>query len=400
MGGITSSDFNREELAKVSWLVQHGGVDSPWAQFCMRRYGTGFAATGVGMNVALPHLLRRRLQDWAIQGCTAHLGSDFVSFGRELGSLSRSDARLFHGVDIRFGDHGRTSWIWYCSTHEWLLQLHKAVLEPLPALPEWVQAQGTTSSISTVSQVGTRRWPGRPRYLGDPPPGRPTEAMTEEEPAKVVTPAALEQLSPGSSALPEVASTSQDAASTSPATEVSRQADPTPDMVEHQLSLFLSNSDGHVGLLVLPVPVNRVSEATAAVAHWSEHCEVPLTWAGRRYRTEEDFAQLQQAALNMPDLFLLGLEAEVAMAMTPDWTWEKYPRGFGEAAVFNVEREDEDADEEAEIAEAVAAIEAAEAAAAVAEAAADVDDNAVVGHEAALPVSADAPPKAGDGVIA
>jgi len=77
------------------------------------------------------------------------------------------------------------------------------------------------------------------------------------------------------------------------------------------------------------------------VQHWGEHC-VPLTWSGRRWVTAEDFVFLRETSLNMTDLFLMGLETEVAMALTPDWTWEKYPQGFGEVAL---EPEDSDTDD-------------------------------------------------------
>jgi len=102
--------------------------------------------------------------------------------------------------------------------------------------------------------------------------------------------------------------------------------------VEHQLSLYLSNADGHVGYLCLPVPTHKVEIATAMVESWHQH-EVPLLWGGRSWATEEEFAELRETALNMPDLLLLGLETELAMALTPDWTWEKYPMGFGEVAL-------------------------------------------------------------------
>jgi len=45
----------------------------------------------------------------------------------------------------------------------------------------------------------------------------------------------------------------------------------------------------------------------------------------------------------MTDLFLMGLETEVAMALTPDWTWEKYPQGFGEVALASDDGDSDDA---------------------------------------------------------
>lgn len=231
-----------------------------------------------------------------MRGCSVYLGRSFVSFGRELGSLSRADARLFYGIDIFFGEHGRTSCLWYCRSTEWLLQLHKVQLDPLPPLPE--------AAAVNASGLPGHRWPGRPRYLGEGPNG--TQASGGG--------AAADAGAAGGAAAPQGGSPD------------------SPIAADHQLSLFFSNADGHVGLLGLPVPQSRMPAAAAAVASWAEHGEVPLTWGGRQWRTAEDFAELRETALNMPDLLLMGLETEVAMALTPDWTWEKYPRGFGEAA--------------------------------------------------------------------
>merc|ERR1712110_373643 len=94
------------------------------------------------------------------------------------------------------------------------------------------------------------------------------------------------------------------------------------------------NADGHAGLLCLPVPRNQVDAVALVVAQWNETCEVPLVWGGRTWSTVDDFQRLREASLNMPDLLMLGLETELAMALTPDSTWEKYPRGFGEQALL------------------------------------------------------------------
>lgn len=51
--------------------------------------------------------------------------------------------------------------------------------------------------------------------------------------------------------------------------------------------------------------------------------------------TARDFARLRESAMNMPDLLLFGLESDLASSLTPDWTWEKYPRGSGEVTVAN-----------------------------------------------------------------
>mmetsp|Transcript_67471 Transcript_67471/g.152616 ORF Transcript_67471/g.152616 Transcript_67471/m.152616 type:complete len:334 (-) Transcript_67471:76-1077(-) len=303
MGGA-HSDFARDVRSQGSWLVPHRGLDSPWARFVLRRYGSGFAATGVASSIAVPRLLRRRMQDWTMRGCSVYLGPDFVSFGRELGSLSQTSARLFYGIDVLFGKHNRASWLWYCRSHEWMVQLHKVELEPLPDSPE-----GTR--IGALAENTGTRWPGRPRHLDDeldaqtadyhPSSSAPTDEKEKE----------VEQSDPGA---------------------VVRPAG-SPNSVEHQLTFLLSNADGHVGTLSLPVLSSQVDAATAAVQRWSEKGEVPLEWGGRRWSTAQDFKELRETAINMPDLLLMGLETDAAMALTPDWTWEKYPRGFGEVVL-------------------------------------------------------------------
>mmetsp|Transcript_33182 Transcript_33182/g.91434 ORF Transcript_33182/g.91434 Transcript_33182/m.91434 type:complete len:359 (+) Transcript_33182:173-1249(+) len=327
--GIVSSDFSRNEHSEVSWVVEHGGLGSPWSQFALRRYGAGFTATGVATSIALPRLMRQRLQDWGVRGYAVHLGENFVSFGRQLESLSRGDAELFFGVDIFFGDNSeRASWFWYCKSQEWLLQLHKAVLEPLPP-----------AQPSSDPQTVIQRWPGRPHFLGE-------EAPQKSQPPAPSQPTA----SSVAGAVPE------GEAESAVATEVpASSGEPNGDSVDHQLCLYFSNADGHVGLLGLPVPHASVDATAAMVTHWSNTCEVPLYWAGRRWHTTEDFSRLRESALNLPDVLLLGLETELAMVLTPDWTWEKYPRGFGDATLMHnditeeevadtdyIEQEDED----------------------------------------------------------
>lgn len=314
MGAITSSAFEREEEAESTWLVEHRGLGSPWSQFTLRRYGAGFSATGVSASVCLPRLLRRRLQDWHVQGLSVYLGSNFVSFGRKLESISRHDAGLFYGIDIFFGDNNdRASWFWYCRAQEWLLQLHKAMLEPLPAPPP-----------TFAPVTAERRWPGQPRFLAEENQvATPAVAANSEAVGTAVDAAGVAMPGKGQFGTWEGADDSAEA--DGPVEEA--------DIVDHQLSLFLGNADGHVGLLVLPIPRSHVAATKAAVERWSTTCEVPLEWAGRSWSSTEDFNQLREAAFNMPDILLLGLETELAMALTPDWTWEKYPRGFGDAAL-------------------------------------------------------------------
>jgi len=342
--GIGTSEFDREALAQATWLVPHDSAVSPWAQFALHRYSNGFAATGVAASIALPRLLRRRLQDWAINGCVVHLGPDFVSYGRSYHSLSSSEAPLFYGVDVRFGDHARTSWLWYCRASEWLLQLHKAVLEPLPPLP--ASAGVSTLPSADVQLAGDRRWPGRPRYLyesdgpddtkgpscstgnGERAKAAPADSAIPSENSSAGDHQRARHLSPEGAALPENSlGVDSQHATRHAAGGVQNNGGAN---VEQQLTLFLSNADGHVGQLSLPVPNEQVAHAEAAMAMWRETVEVPLEWAGESWSTSEDFARLRETAFNMPDLLLLGLETELAMTLTPDWTWEKYPRGCGE----------------------------------------------------------------------
>lgn len=70
------------------------------------------------------------------------------------------------------------------------------------------------------------------------------------------------------------------------------------------------------------------------VGVWNHSHSVPLCSAELRLTTPEQFRELRDTSINITDLLLLGLEFEAAMALTPDWTWEKYPRGLGEVAYF------------------------------------------------------------------
>jgi len=297
--GLGASELSIDVEGTDAWLVSHPGLGSPWAQFALRKYGVGFAATGVRECVALPRLLRRRLPDWNVEGCAVRVGADFVAFGRQLHSVSQNNAHLFYGVHIFFGnDLRRTRGFWYCGVREWHLKLNKAVLEPLPAPPQ-------------PSEMPQRiqRFPGRPRYLDDAPvPGAErTEVNGTDE-----------------------AGSMEEAAEACKAAEGTEEV--TDETVEHQLTLTFSNADGHFGMLSLPVPRGHLDGAAEAVESWAK-LEIPLVWGGRRWRTAEDFKQLRESALNMPDLLLLGLETDLAMALTPDWTWERYPRGYGEAVL-------------------------------------------------------------------
>jgi hypothetical protein len=296
--GIGASDFSRESESHVSWLVEHVGYASPWSSFTLRRYGAGYAATGVESKVAVPRLLRRRLHDWRVKGCGVHVGSNFVSFGRQLVSLSSGTTELFFGIDIFFGDtSARAQWLWYCSVREWLLHLHKAVLEPMPPRP-------SRSPILTTRQ---QQWAGRPRLLGDEP-----STTSTSEPLHTFDAAGDSRAGGDSTHVNEEESNP-----------------PLDETIDHQLSLFLSNADGHVGILCLPIPNGQVDAVAAVVAKWRSTCEEPLVIGERRWETEEDFLALRDARLNMPDLLLLGLEMELSMVLTPDVTWEKYPHGLG-----------------------------------------------------------------------
>eukprot|EP00913_Durusdinium_trenchii_P016806 g15796.t1 len=75
---------------------------------------------------------------------------------------------------------------------------------------------------------------------------------------------------------------------------------------------------------------------------WPRFRNWPLFWrfgrsmkllASEQDRLGRDFLRLREEHVNLPDLLLLALEPDVAMSLTPDWTWEKYPRGYGEVAL-------------------------------------------------------------------
>lgn len=318
--GVSSSEFDRVGLSHATWLIPHAeSLSSPLAQFALSRYGVGISATGVASNAAMPQLLRRRMQDWSVRGCSVHLGADFVSFGRELESISQSGARLFYGVDISFGEHSSSSWLWYCRAQEWLLRLHKVVLEELPVAP------------TATPVAATHRWGGQPHWLGSSPP----EGLRGRTSAEGSDGGRAEDASRGEGQGGDGASSAEaqrsEAVSSQAGDVASHMVAEAACVVTHQIVLVLGNADGHPGLLVLPVPAEHRAAAEGVVARWAQF-ESPLCWSDSHFRTAEDFQRLRETALIITDLYLLGLEPDLAMALTPDWTWEKYPRGLGEVA--------------------------------------------------------------------
>lgn len=313
--GLAASDLDRSSQANAYWDLPLQGSHASWAQFTSRRYGSGIAATGVSQTVALPQLQRRRLQAWTVEGFSFYLGPDFVSFGRQLRSVTRTDAGMFFGVDVRFGQHSQMSRLWYNRSHEWLLQLHKAVLEPLPPAPNHVSSASSTS-----------RWPGRPRYLNEEKDqatrGFDGRGAGDAEGAAGSCAGVRACACSTAAACPDSSGQADSSCSSSSAS----------DAVEHQLLLYLGNADGQVGILSLPVPRSKVKAVSLSISVWRTSCEVPLRRGADLWRTAEEFASLRESSLNIMDLLLLGLETEIAMSLTPDHTWEKYPRGVGEPA--------------------------------------------------------------------
>lgn len=287
--GAAPSGVDRVAEAEVSWVVLE---ETRWTSFVERRYGRGLAATGIASTVAVPRLLRKRMQDWAVEGFSFWLAETWVSVGRELRSLSVASSTLFYGVDIHLGRHIRSMWSWDGGAAEWLLRFHMAILEPVP-------------HGSPGAPLFQQKWPGRPRYLTEGEDGEPASSHSQA---------------------------SQSSQSSSSAAVPSYGTD-----AEHVLSIFLSNAEGHIGQLTVPVPHEKVEAVRELSARWCELHAVPLTWAGRRWSTLEDFRSLRESSLNMPDLLLLILEPDLAGAMTPDWTWEKYPRGVGDIAYYEEE---------------------------------------------------------------
>mmetsp|Transcript_26542 Transcript_26542/g.63313 ORF Transcript_26542/g.63313 Transcript_26542/m.63313 type:complete len:312 (-) Transcript_26542:66-1001(-) len=297
--GAASSDFDRAHLAQVGWSLPHQGSSNAWSNYVVSRYGNGYSVTGIAASLALPRLLRKRLQDWRVDSFGFYFSKDFISFGRNLRSLSREGSNMFYGVDIRLGHH-TNSWF-CCKPTEWLLRLHKAILEPF-------------SNIDASAQsLQDRRFPGRAYYIGnEPPPAAVAANRATGEAAK------LAESSKGGDDKEEKSCESQDASA--------------PTAFTHQLSVFLGNADGQIGLLTLPVPGNQVQALEGVLEAW-EGLEVPCSRAGQTWRSTEDFLRFREQTVNLQDLLLLVLEPEMAMSLTPDWTWEKYPRGCGEVAV-------------------------------------------------------------------
>jgi len=315
--GVIFSEFDRVEHASVSWSLEHLDGHTQWSTWLLHRYGVGYSVTGVSSSAALPRLLRRRMQDWRVDAINFHLSSTYLSIGRHLRSISRETSSMFYGVDIRFGDHS-SGWF-YCKPSEWQLILHKALLEPLAS-----QAAAPTAAPAAAS-TQDRRFPGRAYYLGDEAPPaavaaevlRVAQQQGEVKKKEAESDAAAGEGFAGAGSREALAQSGADAI----------------DLPSHQLSVFLGNADGHVGLLCLPILASQVDAVRAVTLGWSKELEVPCNWAGRLWRTAEDFMQLREQTVNLPDLVLLALEPDVAMSLTPDWTWEKYPRGYGEVAM-------------------------------------------------------------------
>ncbi|CAK9029973.1 Hypothetical protein (Fragment) [Durusdinium trenchii] len=298
-----SSSLDRVAQSQVGWTLPHQTGSNAWTNYVMSRYGIGYSVTGVSASLALPRLLRRRMQDWVVENLAFYFGRDFLSFGRNLQSLSREGSAMFYGVDIRLGTH-ESSWF-YCKSTEWLLQLHKAVLEPLHG---------------QLENGGDHRFPGRAYYLGDEPP-----------PAAVAVNGSRAANRPAKK--PDSGEGQTDEAKDSSSHQgQSCDREQTSESFTHQLCIFLGNADGHVGLLTLPIPDNKVQELAPVLEIWKEY-EAPCIRAGQTWTSEEDFLRLREEHVNLPDLLLLALEPDVAMSLTPDWTWEKYPRGYGEVAL-------------------------------------------------------------------
>jgi len=308
--GASASDLDRSSLAKVSWSLTQHESNNPWCNYLMSRYGFGYSVTGVAASLALPRLMRKRLQDWKVDSFSFHFGENFLSFGRNLRSMSRESSVMFYGVDMKFGNH-EPSWF-YCKVSEWLLQLHKAILEPL-----------SDHLRDSAGRPQDARFPGRAYFLGDEPPPAAVAANRARE-AKMSERSATGETATAESGPKETTAAEPD--------DVRNSAD-SAAFFTHQLSVFLGNADGQIGLLTLPVPMDQVERLQEVLQIWEQENERPCYRGGQWWRSAQDFLQLREETVNLPDLLLLALEPETAMSLTPDWTWEKYPRGYGEVAV-------------------------------------------------------------------
>merc|ERR1712216_317586 len=66
--------------------------------------------------------------------------------------------------------------------------------------------------------------------------------------------------------------------------------------VNQQLVLFLSNADGHIGALYLPVLDTQVQALQQAMETWQKAWETPFVWSGQTFTSEEDFKHLRDSA--------------------------------------------------------------------------------------------------------
>ncbi|CAL1133163.1 unnamed protein product [Cladocopium goreaui] len=119
--GAASSDLDRAGQAQVLWTLPHHSGNNVWTNYVMSRYGMGYSVTGVSASLALPRLLRRRMQDgpaarydfeteicqpqtkqdWIVDNLAFYFVSNGLSFGMAPGFLPGSDCSW---VSWLFGD--------------------------------------------------------------------------------------------------------------------------------------------------------------------------------------------------------------------------------------------------------------------------------------------------------
>ncbi|OLQ14201.1 hypothetical protein AK812_SmicGene1650 [Symbiodinium microadriaticum] len=158
------------------------------------------------------------------------------------------------------------------------LQLHKAILEPL-----------SDHLRDSAGRPQDARFPGRAYFLGDEPPPAAVAANRARE-AKM-----SERCATGETATAESGPKETTAAE---ADDVRNSAN-SAAFFTHQLSVFLGNADGQIGLLTLPVPMDQVERLSEVLQIWEQESERPCYRGGQWWRSAQDFLQLREETVNL-----------------------------------------------------------------------------------------------------
>eukprot|EP00913_Durusdinium_trenchii_P016805 g15795.t1 len=100
-----SSSLDRVAQSQVGWTLPHQTGSNAWTNYVMSRYGIGYSVTGVSASLALPRLLRRRMQDAIClvgpDPCTVHVNICCCFQGRDI-VLPEHEEKTLRGILFRW----------------------------------------------------------------------------------------------------------------------------------------------------------------------------------------------------------------------------------------------------------------------------------------------------------